>query len=110
MRRGEDVDHNTTRDEGRGFCGRAVVLEQTKSARAPLALEIGIGSVGQQQIEQRQVLLRDGDGAPTKTADGRVDGGADLSILLEQRAHTLDVARMERVEKLFNRHPDYAIS
>ena len=79
------------------------LLEQPESARPPCALQVEIGAVGQQQIEQRQVLRGPRDRTAVEMANGFVNGGAHLRVRFQQRADAFNVAGMERDEEPLHR-------
>ena len=103
VRRGEDVDDRASRDERRRFLGCAVVFQKAEAAGPPRALEVEIGAVRQQDVEQRQVLRRSCDRPAVEIADRLVDGCSHLGVAFEQLADALDVAGVQRADKLLHR-------
>ena len=99
----EDVDDRAARDQRRRLLGRAVVLEQAESARPPGALEVEIGAVREQHVEQRQVLPRDRGRPAVEVADRLVDGGPHLGVRLEQSPDFACVAGVQRCEEFLSR-------
>ena len=99
----KDVDGRAARDERRGFLRRAAVFEQPEPAGPPRALEVQIGAVREQDVEQRQVLLRLRRGPAVEVTDGLVHRGPDVRVLVQQVADFSHVAGIQRVEKLLHR-------
>ncbi len=97
----EDVHRRPPGQERCGLFGRAVHVEQAESAGPPRALQIEIGAMGQQQIEQRQVVFHHCRRTAVEGPDRRVHQGADLGMGLEQRPDAPDILCLQRELKLF---------
>ncbi len=99
----EDVDDRAALDERRRFGRRDVVLENPERAGPPVALQIEVGPVLQQDVDERQVLARHPHRPSAERAERRVDGGPHVGVILEQTADTLGIAVAQRAAELFER-------
>ena len=84
--RGEDVHDRAARDQRRGLLRRDVPLQQAEGPGPPIALQIQIRAVLDQDVEQRQVLPR-GHRRPSAERPSRsIHGCTHFGVTLEQRA------------------------
>ena len=100
---GEDVHDCAARDQGFGLLGRDVPLQQAEGTCPPIALEVQVRAVLDQDVEQRQVLPR-GHRRPSAERPSRsIHGGAHFGVSLEQRADLFRIARAESADELLQR-------
>ena len=100
---GEDVHDRAARNQGLGLLWCDVPLQQAEGPCPPIALEVQIRAVLDQDVQQRQVLPR-GHRRPSAERPSRsIHGGTHFGVILEQRADLFLVARVEPADELLQR-------
>ncbi len=111
IRRREDIDPGAAGNQRRGLV-RAHLFQDAEAALFPAGPGIEIGTVGQQEIQQRKIGPRDVHGLAFEGEHRRVDHCDEIGMRLQQMPHLFDVARfdrgLEQVGRRFGRRLDFS--
>ena len=97
LRRGEDVDNGAAGDERGGLVRSAAAFEHAEAAGRPCALQVDVGAMGEQHVDERQVPARHRYRSAAKPAERFVHRRARFCVLGEQvRAASTSPASIAR--------------